>query len=424
MDLVLVGLDHHVAPLDVRERLAVSKDAVGPLLGKIHEHAWAEEAMLVATCNRTELYVVSRDAGGADLAIDALKLCLPGAADIDRELFRVREDETAARHLFRVAAGLESAILGETEIQGQVRDGYEAAKAAGTVGKFLDRLARGALRAGKRARNETRISSGGLSLGNAATRVAQRIFGSVEGREILVVGAGDMARQSALALGSTGQGAPRFRIANRTCDHAEALAADLPNAEVLGLDEVPGRLTKAHVVVLAGGAVALDEPTLARAIPRRREPLLVVDLCVPRAAEPSIAQLPGVFLYHLDALEELVAASLAGRHEAVGEVETILAQEYGEFRAWSRTLEALPAIQSMQAWAESLRAKAVSHLPEQVSGEVRDAVDELTKRLVKKLLARPTARVVKGMEQEDPSMPTPDHLRSVFGLHETENESS
>jgi glutamyl-tRNA reductase len=130
--------------------------------------------------------------------------------------------------------------------------------------------------------------------------------------------------------------------------------------------------------------------------------------------------LPGVFLYHLDALEELVAGSLAQRREAVGDVETILAQEYADFRAWYRTLDALPAIKSMQAWAEQMRQSELAHLPEHVNGEVRQAVEKLTRRLVKKLLARPTARVVKGMEREDPSMPTPDHLRSVFGLGESE----
>ena len=152
MDLYLVGLDHHVAPLDVRERLAVPKSGVQPLLSNLCQRPWAEEAVLIATCNRTELYVVSGEPGGADLAIEALGQLLPGADQLDATLFRVREGETAARHLYRVAAGLESAILGETEIQGQVREGHEAALAAGTAGKVLDRLARGAIRAGKRAR--------------------------------------------------------------------------------------------------------------------------------------------------------------------------------------------------------------------------------------------------------------------------------
>ena len=151
--------------------------------------------------------------------------------------------------------------------------------------------------------------------------------------------------------------------------------------------------------------------------------MLIVDLCVPRLAEESIADLPGVFLYHLDALEELVAGALAKRHEAVPEVEAILAEEYGQFRSWQRTLGALPAIHSMNEWAELIRQKELSYLPEQVNGEVREAVDKLTRRLVKKILARPASRVVQGMEKEDPSMPTPDHLRSLFGLEEKKESS-
>ncbi len=418
MDLFLVGIDHHVAPIEVRDGLAVPPGGISDLLRQVCARSWADEAMLVATCNRTELYVVTARADGSDLVVEALGDVLPGAKGLDTTVLRVREGETAARHLFRVAAGLESAILGETEIQGQVSAAHEAALKASTAGKVLDRLARSALRAGKRARSETRISSGGVSHGSAAARVAQRVFGSVAGRDVLVVGAGQMARQTALALAASGDG--RYMVANRTRSHAEELAGMLPRAGVLGLEDVPSEIARTHVVVLAGGARPLDRTAVETALTKRRDPLLIVDLCVPRIAEPSIGDLPGVFLYHLDALEEIVASSLSQRREAVPEVETILAQEYGEFRAWYRTLAAMPTIQTITAWAEQVRQSELSYLPEHVNGEVRAAVEKLTKRLVQKLLARPTARVVKGMEKEDPSMPTAEHLRSLFGLGEPE----
>ncbi len=425
MDLYVIGIDHHVAPLEVRECLSVPKDGVARILQQIADEAWADEALLLATCNRTELYVVTARPDGAELGMAALARVFQGADRLDGTLFRMREGETAARHLFRVAAGLESAILGETEIQGQVRAALETALGAGTAGRVIDRLARSALRAGKRARAETRVSSGGVSHGHAAARVAQRIFGSVEGRDVLVIGAGDMARQTAMAMAAQGRG--RFVVSNRTRENAEQLAAQLPSAEVVGLDAVPDRIARTHVVVLAGGATPLDRATVSRALTRRREPLLVVDLCVPRLAEEAIGDLPGVFLYHLDALEELVAGSLAERREAVPDVETILAQEFADFRGWYRTLGALPAIQSMQAWAEEVRQVELSYLPADVNGDVRKAVEKLTKRLVQKLLARPTARVVQGMAKDDPDMPTPDHLRALFGLGEapprTESET-
>ncbi|MFV1958419.1 MAG: glutamyl-tRNA reductase [Planctomycetota bacterium] len=418
MDLTLVGIDHHVAPLDVRECLAVPRDEVQGLLRQVRERSWADETMLVATCNRTELYVVTGRTDGAALVFEALASLLPGAERLDETLFRVREGETAARHLFRVAAGLESAILGETESQGQVREAHEAARAAGTAGRILDRLARGALRAGKRARTETDVAAGGVSHGSAAARVARRIFGTVEGHDVLVVGAGAMARQTALALAGEGHG--RYVVANRTASHAEELARELPDARVAALEDVPRVLADVHVVVVAGGGGALDRETVRQALPRRREPLLIVDLCVPRMAEPRIGELPGVFLYDLDALEELVAGSLARRREAVPAVEAILAREFADFRAWYRTLEALPAIHSMQAWAEEIRQKELSYLSEDLDESTRGAVEKMTRRLVQKLLGRPVSRVVRGREKQDPSLPTPAHLERVFGLG-TEN---
>jgi glutamyl-tRNA reductase len=418
LELYLVGIDHHVAPLAVRECLAVPKERVEELVREVHRGAWADEALLLATCNRTELYVVSGMPDGGELAVEALAGLLPGAPDPDSPVYRLREGETAARHAFRVAAGLESAILGETEIQGQLREAHEIALAAGTAGRFLDRLARGALKAGKRVRTDTRIASGGVSHGNAAATVTQRIFGRLGDREVLVIGAGEMAAQTARAL--VAQGCKRFVVANRTLERGQELAAELPDGRAVGLEEVDALLPAAHVVVVAGGARPLGKAAVAQALHRRREPLLVVDLCVPRLAEESIADLPGVFLYHLDALEELVAGALAQRHEAVPEVEAILAEEYGEFRAWQRTLGALPAIHSMNEWAELIRQKELSYLPAEVNGEVREAVEKLTRRLVKKILARPASRVVQGMEKADPSLPTPDHLRSLFGLEEKE----
>ena len=418
MELYLVGIDHHVAPLEVRECLAVPKERVGELVKQVHQGAWADEALLLATCNRTELYVVSRMPDGGELAVEALANLLPGAPDADSPVYRLREGETAARHAFRVAAGLESAILGETEIQGQLREAHEVALKAGTAGRLLDRLARGALRAGKRVRTDTRIASGGVSHGNAAATVTQRIFGRLGDREVLVIGAGEMAAQTARAL--VAQGCKRFTVANRTLERGQALADELPEGRAVGLEAVDALLPAAHVVVVAGGARPLGKASVAKALHRRRDPLLVVDLCVPRLAEEAIAELPGVFLYHLDGLEELVAGALAQRHEAVPEVEAILAEEYGNFRSWQRTLGALPVIHSMNEWAELIRQKELSYLPEEVNGEVRAAVEKLTLRLVKKILARPASRVVQGMEKEDPSLPTPDHLRSLFGLEEKE----
>jgi glutamyl-tRNA reductase len=414
VELFLAGVDQNVAPIDVRERLSLPKERVPEALRRLKDDGWADEALLLCTCNRTELYAVTRVPDGGERTLRALLEALPGAPEDAAELFRRRRGEAAAEHLFRVTAGLESALVGETEIQGQVRDAHEVAAGAGLGGKFLDRLVRGAVRAGKRARAETKVSAGGVSHGSAAADVARRVFGRLRGRPVLVVGAGAMAAQTARALRSID--ADRFVVANRSRGHAEALAAELGSAEVAGLDALPAHVQEAHVVVLAAESVALRRSDVEAVLGRRRAPLLVVDLGVPRLAERAMADLPGVFLYDVEDLEDLVAAALAVRREAVPAVEAILAEEFAHFRAWQRTIRAHPTLRSLQEWAEDLRRRELSSLPPTLPPEAREAVEGVTRRLVQKLLGRPASRVVRGMEREDPTMPTPEHLRSVFGL--------
>jgi glutamyl-tRNA reductase len=414
MELFLVGVDRNVAPIDVRERLSLPKEAVPDALRRIREEGWADEALLLSTCNRTELYVVTRVEDGGERALRALLAALPGAPAEAAGLYRRRRGEAAAEHLFRVAAGLESALVGETEVQGQVRDAHDAAVAAGCGGKFLDRLVRGAVRAGKRARTETKVAAGGVSHGSAAADAARRVFGRLRGHPVLVVGAGAMAVQTARAL--RGLDADRWVVANRGRESAEALATELGGAPVVGLDALRERLAEAHVVVLAAESVALRRGDVEAVLARRRAPLLVVDLGVPRLAEPTIADLPGVFLYDVEDLEDMVAGAVAVRREAVPAVEAILAEEFGQFRAWQRTLRAHPTLRSLQEWAEEVRRDELQRLPRGLAPDTLEAIDEATRRLVQKLLGRPASRVVEGMAKEDPTLPTPEHLRAVFGL--------
>jgi glutamyl-tRNA reductase len=416
VDVFLAGIDHLAAPLEVRERLAVPAERVPDVLRAVAAEGWAAEAMLLSTCNRTELYVVTSAPDGSDRARLSLVRHVPGAPPPESGVWRERAGDAAAEHLFRVAAGLESALLGETEIQGQVRAAHAQARGAGTCGNVLDRLVRGAVHAGKRVRTHTAIAAGGISHGSAAVEVASRVFGSLDGREVLVIGAGSMAAQAARASAAAGRA--RIVVANRSQERGEALAATLPDGRAVGLDALDERLATAHVVVLAAEGVALARDRVERALSRRRQPLLVVDLVVPRAADPAIAHLPGTFLYDVEALEALVASALAVRRESVPAAETILAGEFSRWRTWRRTLGALPAIRSLHEWAEEVRRAALAELPPDTPEATRGAVDEMTRRLVKRILGRPAARVVEGAEREDPRLPTPEHLRSLFGLEE------
>ena len=415
--LVQVGIDHHSAPLAVREKVAFPAERVPTFMAAVVAEPWARECLLLSTCNRTEAYVVSDEADAAGLLRAALRRAAPEGPREEEGVWLSRVGELAAEHLFRVAAGLESAILGETEIQGQVKEAHRVAQESRALGPVLDRLVTAALHAGKRARTDTALSRGAVSHGQAASDVARRLFGGLKHRRVLVVGAGDMARRAALALAALPGGT--YVVANRSPERAALLAAELEAAVPAGLEDVGAHLAQAHVAVFAGGEGALDRAACEAAVAKRRDPLLLLDYGVPRCVDPAVTDIPGVFLYDLEAIEALMAKSLAGRREAVPAVEAILAEELNGFRAWARTRRAVPAIRSLNEWAEALRRAELDRLPRNASPETRAAVDEATRRLVERLLRRPAARVRQGVERQDPALPTPDHLKNVFGLDVT-----
>lgn len=416
MDVVQVGVDHHRAPLDVRERLAVPGDRLPALLAHLAAEPFLSEVLVVSTCNRTEAYATSADPEGASLLVTALRRLLPAAPPPDDACWSRRMGEHAALHLFRVCAGLDSALLGETEIAHQVREAHRAALEAKAIGPVLDRLASLALKAGKRARSETSLSKGAVSHGQAAYEVTRRVYSDLKGRTVLVEGAGEMATLAAKALTALPGG--RYVVANRSAEAAQALAATLPGGTAAGLVAVPDLLAAADVVVLAGGGDTLSRSALEEAVARRRAPIVLFDFGVPRRVDAAARDLPGVFLYDLEAVEALLSRSLTGRREAVPAAESILSEEFAGFRAWLRSRAVVPAIRTLQAWAEEIRRAELSHLPPALPPDTRAAVDEVTRRIVEKILRRPAARVRQGAEAADPGLPTPEHLRHVFGLDE------
>ncbi len=421
MDLVQVGIDHHLAPLEVRERLALDEAAAREVARGIQAEPWAGEVLVIATCNRTELYVSTPIAHAEERVLEALLSRLPEAPPENADCYRKQRGAIAAQYLLRVACGLESAILGETEIQGQVRIAHAAAQEAGTLGPVLDRLCTTALRAGKRARAETAISAGGVSHGSAALQVVDRVYDDMRGREVLVIGAGVIATQAARSL-ATLDGA-RLRVANRTPERAEALVAELGSGEATSLEHLATDVEAAHVVVFATGAQPLRHEVLAETVSRRRDPLLLIDLGLPRCVDPRARDLPGVFVYDLDDLESVVADALANRRGAVPAAEAIVSDELERFRSWYRKWGAAPTIRSLHAWAEEIRKEEARHAGRDLSPELSEAIDRVTKRLVNRLLGRPASRVARGAEDADPTLPTAQHLRHVFGLDDTKEDS-
>jgi glutamyl-tRNA reductase len=411
MTVTLVGVSHHGAPVELRERVALRLEEsreVAQLLA-----ARAGEAVCLSTCNRTELYVAHDDDGEAEAAATAL--LLEREPDLANALYRLR-DEAAALHLFRVAAGLDSLVPGEGEILGQVRAAFEV----GTTGAILDRLFRQALHAGRKARAQTAIGESPASVSAAAAALAQQVFGDLHGRTILLLGAGKVSEQAARNLLS--RGAEIAVVANRTPDRAAELARRFGGA-ALPLEQIEQELTRADVVVSSTSSpeLVLRRVDLERAVRERRgRPLFLIDLAVPRDLDPAIHDLDGCYLYDIDDLEAVVAESLGARRREAEFAEAIVAEEAERFRTWQASLDVVPAIASLRARAEEIRrrelAKAEARLGDLSEAE-RRAVESVTAQIVNKLLHLPTVRMKEAAAAAD-GVIYADAVRHLFGLED------
>jgi glutamyl-tRNA reductase len=396
MRLALVGLSHHVAPVELRERVALTPDEAGELARELGD------AVCLSTCNRTEVYV----ADTVDEAALAALLEI-GGDGLDQLVYRLHDD-AAAVHLFRVAAGLDSLVPGEGEILGQVRTAFEQA----TPGPLLDRVFRQALQVGKRVRTETAIGESPASVSSAAAALAQQVFGELAGRRVVLVGAGRIGELAAANLSS--RGAAISYVANRSCAAAEELARRF-GGEALTLEEVGSRLAEVDVVVTSTSAP--DIVVRAEDVPaRHRKPLFFIDIAVPRDVDPAIQELDGCYLYDIDDLEAVVAETLAGRRNEAERAEQLVAEEAARYREWQASLEVVPAIASLRARAEEIRAAELAKLGRLPEHE-RRTVESVTAQILNKLLHLPTVRMKQAAAAAEGAAYA-DAVRHLFGLED------
>lgn len=397
MQIVLVGLNHKSAPVAVRERLAFGSDQVPEHLRRLIVAGGSSEAAILSTCNRTEVYVAcENEAQGTDAVVDFLCAFAGEARDTVSPYLYKYTGFDAARHLARVAAGLDSMLIGEAQILGQVRTALQLAQGAGTAGPHLTRLFEAALRAGKRARAETAIGEGAASVSHAAVKLAYRIAPSVAEKEILLIGAGKVAELVARHLSRKGHA--RVRVANRTQARARQLA-EAYGWSTLSLDELPSALRAADIVISSTGApepvidARMVRPVLER---RQRRPLYFIDLAVPRDVDPAVQQLDGAVVYNIDDLYAVVDTTVSQRREQVNQAEAIVEDEVRAFWTWYGQRAVAPVIARMRQRAEVIREqeldKALRRL-DHLSEADKERIRALSAAIVNKLLHEPTIRI-------------------------------
>jgi glutamyl-tRNA reductase len=398
MRLVLIGTSHHHAPVELREQVALDREGAQALAARLA--AEDREAVCLSTCNRTEIYVAADEVQPAEG--DAVAALASLGAEVEPALYRL-QDRAAAHHLFRVAAGLDSLVPGEGEILGQVR----VARELGTTGPLLDRVFRQALHAGRKVRAETAIGQSPASVSAAAAALAEQVFGSLEGRSILLLGAGKVSEQAARNLRS--RGAEIALVANSKTER-ERIGEELDRVDVvIASTNAPGTV--------------LDAATMAGALRRRKSHrLLLVDLAVPRDLDPAIADLEGCYLYDIDDLEAIVVETLSLRRREAERAEAIVAAEAEKFHVWHASLDVVPAIASLRARAEEIR-EAELQKAEALLGKLDDsqrrAVEAVTAQIVNKLLHLPTVRMKEAAAAADGVLYA-EAVRHLFGLGEDE----
>ncbi|MBI2916719.1 MAG: glutamyl-tRNA reductase [Chloroflexi bacterium] len=393
--VTLVGLNHRTAPVEVREKLSLAPELTARALTRLRDYA--SQGVILSTCNRTEVYTVADNPAASQdrlrrFLFDFHSLPLDGAASC---LYYYSGQE-AVRHLFLVAAGLDSLIVGEYQILGQVKSAFQSAQKSGGLGPSLSRLFRHALRVGRRARFETAIGRNPVSVSHAAVELARKTLGGLSRHQVLVISAGEMGKLTAQSL--RGHGASRILIANRTYSRAAQLAARIAGNAIL-FSKVWEALPSCDVVISATGArgYVLDWTAVSSAMHQRgHRPMLLIDIAVPRDIDPKVAYIPGVTLYDIDDLHLVAEASLAERRGELGKVQAIVDQELDKFMQWWQAQGVVPTLISLQDLGEAVRqqelAEALSklhHLPV----EERTHVEALSRAIVRGLLHRPLVAV-------------------------------
>jgi glutamyl-tRNA reductase len=396
----ILGINHKTAPVALREKVAFSEDRLVAALRALRQEQGVTEALILSTCNRTEVYW-SGPASGAQLS-QWLERHHGNHLDLAASLY-VHEESRAVEHAFSVASGLDSMVLGEAQILGQLKDAYRVAQESGSTGPSLNRLFQAAFSAAKRVRTETRIGANAVSLASATVSLARRMFSDLSAHTALMIGAGEMNALTARHFMSAG--IKRMVIANRTLGRAQSLANEL-KAHAVGLAELDHELAEADIVISCTASpvpLVTKHAVEAAFRARRRRPIFMVDLAVPRDIEPSVADLEDVYLFSIDDLEQLVDENRQQRELAASEARQVVTEEVTRFLAGSRAQDAGPAIRALRQQADGIRQQTVEQARRMLAGgkSTDEVIEYLANTLTNRLLHAPTQALRQASELAD-----------------------
>ncbi|MBS1798702.1 MAG: glutamyl-tRNA reductase [Acidobacteria bacterium] len=393
LNLVLLGINHNTAPIEVRERLAIPAGRLAEATRTLAHQPGILEGLILSTCNRVELLTLQEDGPTthADLLRFLHEYFAVAPASLAPHLYEYRERE-AVRHLFRVASSLDSMVVGEPQILGQVKESYTVAREVGAISSSLDSLIQRAFTVAKKVRSETQIGSSSVSIASVAVDLARKIFGSLDGKTVLLVGAGKMSELAARHLMQ--QGASKILVANRTLERAEKIAA-LFHGQAIPFEALYDQAARADIVITSTGA---PQNIFTRSHgqhflhSRRNRPMFFIDIAVPRDVDPAMNEVEGCFVYDIDDLQQVAAANLADRSREAAAAETIVTREVEKYQQRMQSLDAAPAIRNLQDHAEGLRQAELRRSAGKLAGlteEQQAAVDALTRSLINKFLHAP-----------------------------------
>ncbi len=424
--ILLIGVNHKTAPVEIRERLTLDGD-LKQSLALLKSLPETDEVLFLSTCNRVEILTATKD---GDKALDTLlNLWLERSglteSDLEKGLY-VRRDTEAIAHLFRVASSLDSMVVGEPQILGQLKDAYRAASESNATGTILNRLLHKAFSVAKRVRTETSIASHAVSISYAAVELARKIFGELNGKTAMLVGAGEMAELAAQHLKT--HGVKKLIVANRTLERAVQLSKEL-DGEPIALDEMDDALIEADIVISSTGApgTVISASKIKKIMrPRRHRLLFLIDIAVPRDIEPEVNEIDNVYLYDIDDLKGVVELNKTQREKEARKAERIVEEEVIKFENWLESLEIVPVIQMLQKKAENLRKKELERSMKalkDLTPKQQKALDVLTRSIVQKILHDPIITIKNGTKNGLDSRALLENVCRLFNLDAVTEEN-